>query len=243
MNGFTTVCKRELKGYFMTPVAYVFLVVFLMVAGYWPFREGFFQNRLADMRLFFQTTSFLLVFMAPLAAMRLWAEERRSGTIELLFTLPITVKEAVMGKFVACWIFLIIALLLTFPFPATVYYLGNPDTAQIVLGYIGCILLAGSYLAIGSFFSAISKSQIISLVLSVLVCLILYYAGMPSTRNFLSGFLPLGMVRAIESLSIQAHFDSIRRGVLELKDLTFFGILIAGWVWANIVILEERKSG
>lgn len=242
MNGFWTVFKRELRSFFITPVAYVFLVVFLVIAGYYPFWKGFFINRQADMRLFFEGVSLLLILMAPSTAMRLWSEERRSGTIELLFTLPINVKEAVIGKFVACWVFLIIALLLTFPFPMTVYRLGNPDTSQIVLGYIGSILTAGVFLAIGSFFSAVSKSQIIALILAVVVCAIFKLISLPTAQNFLDSFMPLGMVRAIEKLSIDNHFESIRRGVLELKDLTFFVFLIVGTMWANIIILEERKA-
>ncbi len=243
MNGFWTVCKRELKGYFATPVAYVFLVIFLFFAGYFPFfKDKFYDMEQADMRLFFKWLPLLLVFMVPSTAMRLWSEERRSGSIELLFTLPITVKQAVLGKFVAAWIFLGIALFLTLPFAITVGYLGDPDTGPIITGYLGSFLMAGGYLAIGCFFSALSKNQVISLILAVVACGIFYCIGLPTTMGFLSGMMPKGMLVAMANLSIQNHFESMQRGVIALSDLSFFGLMIAGWVWACCIILEERKA-
>jgi ABC-2 type transport system permease protein len=242
MNGFLAVFKRELKGYFATPVAYVFLVIFLFFSGYLTFKQGFFEFRQADMRTFFMNIPLLFIFMVPSTAMRLWAEERRSGSIELLFTLPITVPQAVLGKFFAAWGFLGIALALTFPIPMTVAYLGDPDGGLIVTGYLGSFLLAGAFLAIGSFFSAMSKNQVISFILSVSACAILVYAGMPTTLNYLSTILPAGIVSTIESFSIQDHYDSMLKGVLELSDLSYFAILIVGWIWASSVILNERKA-
>lgn len=243
MNGFCAVCKRELKGYFSTPVAYVFLVIFLFFAGYLAFNQGrFFDTRQADMRAFFSFMPLLFVFMVPCTAMRLWSEERKSGSIELLLTLPITIPQAVMGKFIAAWVFLGIALLLTLPMPLTVAYLGDPDVGLIITGYIGSFLMAGGFLAIGSFFSALSKNQVISFILAVVACGILVYAGMPTTINYLSGYLPGGLVEAIEMFSIQTHFDSMNRGVLEFKDITFFVVLIIGWLAANSIILAERKA-
>jgi len=243
MNGFWAVCKRELKGYFATPVAYVFLVVFLFFAGYLTFNKGrFFEVRQADMRAFFSFIPLLFVFMVPCTAMRLWSEERKSGSIELLLTLPISITQAVIGKFVAAWIFLGIALLLTFPMPLTVAYLGDPDVGMILTGYIGSFLMAGGFLAIGSFFSALSKNQVISFILAVVACGVLVYAGMPSTINYLAGYLPGGLVNAIEHFSFQSHFDSMNRGVLELTDITYFLGLIIGWLGANSIILAERKA-
>jgi ABC-2 type transport system permease protein len=242
MQGFWAVLKRELKGYFATPVAYVFLVIFLFFAGYLPFRDGFFEIRQADLRLFFTNLPLLFVFMVPSAAMRLWAEERKSGSIELLLTLPITVPQAVLGKFFAAWAFLGIALLLTFPLPAVVVYLGDPDMGQIITGYIGSFLMAGGFLAIGSFFSALTKNQVISFILSVVACAILVFAGNPTTLNYLSESIFPSIVGVVESLSFQAHFESIMRGVVELKDIAYFGILIAAWVSACTLILEERKA-
>ncbi len=243
MGQFKAVFKRELKGYFETPLAYVFLVVFLFFSGYLTFKQGFFEARQADMRTFFMNLPLLFVFMVPATAMRLWAEERRSGSIELLLTLPITVCQAVLGKFLAAWVFLTIALALTFPMVITVCYLGDPDMGLIMTGYLGSILMAGGFLAIGSFFSALSKNQVISFVLSVVVCAILVFAGMPTTMNYLSSFLPANLVTAVSNMSFQLHFDSMQRGVLELKDLTFFVLLIIGWLWASSIILEERKAG
>lgn len=242
MNGFLSVFKRELKGYFATPVAYVFLVIFLFFAGYLTFKQGFFEIRQADLRTFFMNLPLLFIFMVPSTAMRMWSEERRSGSVELLFTLPITIPQAVLGKYFAAWAFLGIALLLTFPIPATVLYLGNPDKGLIVTGYIGSFLMAGAFLAVGSFFSALSKNQVISFILSVSACAILVYAGMPTTLNYLSTVLPAGAVSTIESFSIQDHFDSILKGVLEFRDLSYFVLLIVGWIWASSVILNERKA-
>ena len=242
MNGFWSVFKRELKGYFATPVAYVFLVIFLFFAGYLTFREGFFEIRQADMRAFFKNLPLLFIFMVPSVAMRLWAEERKSGSIELLLTLPLTITQAVLGKFFAAWSFLAIALLLTFPIPVTVCYLGDPDIGLIITGYIGASLMAGGFLAIGSFFSAVSKNQVVSFILAVVACAILVYAGMPTTLNYLSTALPASAVGVIESMSFEAHFQSVLKGSIELADISYFIILIIGWIAACSIILNERKA-
>ena len=242
MNGFLAVFKREFKGYFSTPLAYVFLVIFLFFSGYMMFRQGFYQMRQADMRAFFSNLPLLFVFMVPSTAMRLWAEERKSGSIELLLTLPITVTQAVLGKFFAAWLFLAIALLLTFPVPLTILYLGQPDVGLIITGYIGSLFMAGGFLAIGSFFSALSKNQVISFVLSVVACALLVFANMPTTQAYLSTFLPAGLAAAIGQLSFQTHFESIQKGVIEFKDLAYFILIIVGWVWASSIILDERKA-
>ncbi|MHC4624849.1 MAG: ABC transporter permease [Planctomycetota bacterium] len=242
MNGFWAVCKRELKGYFATPVAYVFLVIFLFFSGYLTFRRGFFEIGQADMYLFFTNLPLLFVFMVPSTAMRLWSEERRSGSIELLMSLPITVWQAVLGKFVAAWFFIGIALLLTFPMPLTVCYLGDPDIGLIITGYLGSFLMAGAFLAVGCFFSAVTKSQVVSFILAVVACAVLVYAGMPTTLNYLSAFLPGGMLEAVESISLQTHFESIQRGVLEFKDLSYFVFLIVGWIAGCCIVLSERKA-
>lgn len=242
MNGFKAVYKRELKGYFATPVAYVFLVIFLFFSGYLTFKQGFFEARQADMRLFFENMPLLFVFIVPSVAMRLWSEERKNGSIELLLTLPITIGQAVWGKFLAAWTFLAIALILTFPMPATLCYLGNPDMGLIVTGYLGAILMAGGFLAIGCFFSALSKNQVISFILAVVACAIFVFAGMPTTMNYLSTFLPTGMVEFIAGLSFQEHFDTLQRGVVKLSDISYFLLMIAGWMVACGVILDERKA-
>ncbi|MEJ2649010.1 MAG: ABC transporter permease [Sedimentisphaerales bacterium] len=242
MNSFFAVFKRELKSYFSTPLAYVFLVIFLFFSGYLTFRKGFYDVRQADMNLFFVNLPLLFVFMVPSTAMRLWAEERKSGTIELLFTLPITITQAVLGKFFAAWLFLGIALALTFPMVITVAYLGNPDAGLIITGYLGSFLMAGGFLAIGCFFSAVSKNQVIAFVLSVVACAAFVYAGMPTTLNYFAGFLPMGLVSAIGNMSLMTHFDSLQKGVIKFSDLAYFVLLIAGWIYACNIILDERKA-
>ncbi len=242
MHGLKAVFKRELKSYFTTPIAYVFLVVFLFFSGYLTFKQGFFEIRQADMSAFFVNLPLLFAFLVPATAMRIWAEERKSGSIELLLTLPITTTQAVLGKFFAAWVFLAIALGLTFPMAITVCYLGNPDTGLIITGYLGSILMAGGFLAVGCFFSALSKNQVISFVLSVVACAVLVFAGMPTTMNYLSTFLPAGLVAATETMSFQTHFESILKGVLKFGDISYFLLLIVGWVIACAIILEERKA-
>ncbi len=242
MHSFLAVFKRELKSYFTTPLAYVFLVIFLFFSGYLTFKQGFYEMRQADMRAFFMNLPLLFVFMVPSTAMRLWAEERKIGSIELLFTLPITITQAVLGKFFAAWLFLGIALALTFPMVITVCYLGEPDIGLIITGYLGSFLMAGGFLAIGCFFSAVSKNQVISFVLSVVACAVLVFAGMPTTLNYVSTFLPAGLVSAIENMSFQAHFESIQRGVLKFEDLSYFILLIIGWIAACSIVLDERKA-
>jgi ABC-2 type transport system permease protein len=242
MNSFLAVFKRELRSYFTTPLAYVFLVIFLFFSGYLTFKQGFYETRQADMRAFFLNLPLLFVFMVPSTAMRLWAEERKAGSIELLFTLPITIKQAVMGKFFAAWFFLTIALALTFPMVLTVLYLGEPDVGLIITGYLGSFLMAGGFLAIGCFFSALSKNQVISFVLSVVACGVFVYAGNPTTLNYASGFMPAGLVSTLEGMSIQTHFESMQKGVLAFADISYFVLLIAGWVAACCIILEERKA-
>lgn len=242
MSSFWAVFKRELKSYFTTPLAYVFLVIFLFFAAYLTFRNNFYEARQADLQAFFMNLPGLFVFLVPAVAMRLWAEERKLGSVELLFTLPVTITQAVWGKFLAAWLFLAIALVLTFPMVVTVCYLGQPDIGLIVVGYLGSFLMAGGFLAIGCFFSALSKNQVIAFVLSVVACGVLVYAGMPSTLGYLSTFLPSGLVNAIEGMSFQIHFESMQRGIVQFRDLAFFVLLIVGWTAASVVLLDERKS-
>ena len=173
--------------------------------------------------------------------MRLWAEERKGGTIELLFTLPITITQAVLGKFFAAWLFLGIALALTFPMIITVAYLGEPDIGLIVVGYISSFFMAGGFLAIGCFFSALSKNQVISFVLSVVACAVFVYAGMPSTLNYFAGFWP-GIVPVMENISMMTHFESLQKGVIKFSDISYFILMIAGWIYASCIILDERKA-
>lgn len=242
MNGFKAILKRELKAYFTTPIAYVFLVIFLFFSGYMAFRQGFYEIRQASMHTFFINLPLLFVFMVPATAMRLIAEERKTGSIEMLLSLPVTIPQVILGKFFAAWIFLGIALLLTFPMPLTVCYLGDPDIGQIITGYLGSIFMAGGFLAIGCFFSTLSKNQVISFVLSVVACAVLVFAGMPTTLDYLTSFMPTGLVNAVEQLSFQTHFESIQKGKIEFRDLSYFILLIAGWLFASGIMLDERKA-
>ncbi len=242
MRGFASVYRREVKSYFATPVAYVFLVIFLFFSAFLTFQDGFFESRQATLRAFFSNMPMLFLFLVPAIAMRLWAEERRSHSIELLFTLPITTSQAVLAKYAAAWTVLAIALALTFPMVVTVCYLGDPDWGPIATGYFGSLLMAGAYLAIGGFFSALSRNQVIAFILAVVACGVFLSAGSPTATDFVARSLSGGLAEAVEVLSFQSRFESIQRGILELRDLAFFVLLAAGWLWATIVILEERKA-
>jgi ABC-2 type transport system permease protein len=242
MRAFWSIFKRELRGYFSTPIAYVFLVIFLFFSAFMTFQAGFFEARLASMRAFFTNVPVLFIFLVPAFAMRLWAEERRTNSIELLFTLPVTTAQAVLGKFFAAWAVIALALALTFPMAFTVVYLGDPDWGPIAAGYLASLLLGGAYLAIGSFFSCLTKNQVIAFVLAVVVCALFLFAGSPSGLNYLSGFLPVGVLEAGEGLSFETRFSSLARGVIEMRDLAFFILLMIGWLWANVVALEERRA-
>jgi ABC-2 type transport system permease protein len=242
MSAFLSLFKREVKSYFATPIAYVFLVIFLFFSSFLTFQKGFFESRDASLRLFFSNMPLLFLFLVPAIAMRLWAEERRSNSIEFLFTLPVTTAAAVLGKFLAAWSVVVLALALTFPMILTVAYLGNPDPGPIVTGYLGCVLMAGAYLAIGSFFSAVTRNQVIAFILSVVACGLFLYADSPRATEFIASNLSSRLANLTELLSFQARFESIQRGDLELRDLAYFVVLAAGWLWATIVLLEERKG-
>ena len=248
-SGFVSVFKRELKSYFTTPIAYVFLVVFLAVSAHHAFaKRGFFDAREASLYPFFVDMPVLFLVIVPAVAMRLWAEERKGGSIEQLLTLPITVTQAVLGKFFAAWLFLGISLALTFPIVITVCFLGDPDPAPIATSYLACFLLAGGYLAIGCFFSAVSKNQVIAFVLSILACAVFAYSDDPSSQRFLSDILGGFLVRQIRfvahvaQFSFRKHFESMLIGVLWFRDISYFVLLIIGWLAACTIILDDRKA-
>ncbi|MCK9275326.1 MAG: ABC transporter permease [Syntrophales bacterium] len=242
MHTIAAVMKRELKAYFSTPVAYVLLFVFLFFASFLTFRGRYFEVRQADLRIFFDMLPMLFIFLAPAIGMRLWSEERKTGTIELLFSMPVTVKQAVIGKYLAAWIFIGVALLLTFPLVITTNYLGNPDNFVIFTGYLGAFLLSGCYLVISIFCSSITSSQVISFIVSVMVCSIFVFADYPSMLNVLQTFLPAAMVEAVENMSFVVHFESIRRGVLEFRDISFYLLFITGWIAATCLMINERRE-
>lgn len=235
--------KRELHSYFVTPVAYVFIVVFLFLTGIFTFYLGsFYERNQADLDSFFQFHPWLYLFLIPAIAMRLWSEERKSGTIELLMTLPITISEAVIGKFLAAWCFTAIALTLTFPIWITVNYLGDPDNTVIVASYIASLLMAGGFLSIGSCISALTKSQVIAFVISVVICFLFVLSGFPLVLDFFEGWAPQMLIDAIASFSFLTHFESIRKGVIDIRDIIYFIVLISFWLYANIITIDARKA-
>lgn len=243
MKQLPVVFKRELASYFATPLAYVFLVIFLVLAGVFTFYLGsFYENGQADLSSFFSFHPWLYLFLVPAIAMRLWAEERKSGSIELLMTLPITRTDAVLGKFLAAWVFAGLALLLTFPMVITVNYLGEPDNGAIVTGYIGSWLLAGGYLAIGSCMSALAKNQVIAFILAVTMCFVFIVSGFPMLLDALSGWAPQALVDAVASLSFLTRFEAISKGVIELRDLLYFVTLIAAWLGATAIVIDLKKA-
>lgn len=237
------ICKRELYSYFATPIAYIFIVIFLFLSGIFTFYLGnFFGRGQADLVTFFAFHPWLYLFLIPALTMRLWAEERKSGTIELLLTLPVTMSQAVLGKFLATWIFTSAALALTFPMWLTVNYLGEPDNGVILTSYIGSLLMAGSFIAIGSCVSALTRNQVIAFVVTVVLCLVFILSGFPLVLDFFSGWAPEFVVETISSFSFLTHFDAISKGVVDLRDIIFFASLIAFWLFANAILLEIKKA-
>jgi ABC-2 type transport system permease protein len=243
MNAALILFKRELRSYFATPLAYVFIVIFLVLAAVFTFQVGgFFERGQADLQPFFRWHPWIYLVLIPAISMRLWAEERNSGSIELLMTLPITLWQAVVGKFLAAWCFAAIALALTFPIWITVNYLGSPDNGTIVAAYVGSWLLAGGYLAIGTCLSAATRNQVIAFVTAALVGLLFLLAGFPFVLDFVRGVLPSAFVDGIASLSFLTHFDAISKGVIDVRDLVYFAALIGFWLTATALVLDMKKA-
>ena len=243
MNNIAIILRRELSAYFATPVAYVFIVIFLVLSGALTFHlGGFYERGQADLAPFFNFHPWLYLFLVPAISMRLWAEERKSGNIELLLTLPITMAEAVVGKFLAAWLFTGIALVLTFPLWISVNYLGDPDNGVILAAYIGIMLMAGGFLAIGACISATTKNQVIAFIISVVICFAFLLSGFSIVLDFFRAWAPQMVVDAIASLSFLTHFSSISKGVIDLRDIIYFISLIAFWLYANTVVIELKKA-
>ena len=247
MNTWTNIkaiMKRELGGYFTSPVAYVFLVIFLLLTGFFTFTVGsFFERGEASLVSFFTWHPWLYLFLVPAVGMRLWSEERRLGTLELLLTMPVTTWQAIVGKFLASWLFLMLALALTFPVWITVNWLGDPDNGVIVAGYLGSALLAGAYLAISCMTSAMTRNQVISFIVSVMICLFLILAGFTPVTDLLVKWANPVLVQIIASFSVMTHFEGFQRGVIDLRDVVFFASLIGFALFTTGVIIRGHRAG
>jgi ABC-2 type transport system permease protein len=243
MRVVTLIAGRELRAYFATPLAYVFIVIFLALMGVFTFYlGGFYEREQADLSPFFNFHPWLYLFLVPAISMRLWAEERKSGSIELLMTLPVGVTEAVVGKFLAAWLFTALALALTFPIWITVNWLGDPDNGVIFAAYVGSLLMAGGFLAIGSCISAANRNQVVAFILTVAVCFLFLLAGFPLVLDFFSGWAPQTVVDTVSGLSFLTHFNAISKGVIDLRDAFYFLMVIAIWLYATAVVLDMKKG-
>lgn len=243
MSPTLAVMRRELRSYFVTPVAYVFLVIFLVLAGILTFYAGDFYDRgVADLQPFFAMHPWLYLILVPAVSMRMWAEEAKSGTLELLQTLPLTLWQAMLGKFLAAWLFVGLALLLTFPIWITVNYLGSPDNGIIVAGYIGSWLMAGAFLAIGACLSTLTSSQVVAFILTAVVCVLLILVGQAEVMDFFQGTVPRKLVNGVAHLSMLRHYEAIARGVLDVRDIIYFVLTIAAWLTAGVLVLDLKRS-
>ncbi|HUH82994.1 MAG TPA: ABC transporter permease [Stellaceae bacterium] len=243
MHSTLVINRRELASYFATPLAYVFIVIFLALAGTLAFFLGsFFERGQDDLQPLFNFLPWLYLVLIPALAMRLWAEERKSGTIELFLTLPISISAAVLGKFLAAWEFAFIPLILTFPFWITINYLGHPDNGVVIASYVGAQLMAGAFLAVGAALSALSKNQVIAFVVTAAVCFLLTVSGSPIVLGFLKGWAPQSVLNTVASISVLTHFNGIVRGVLDLRDVVFFLSVIALGLFANALIVDLKKA-
>jgi ABC-2 type transport system permease protein len=239
-----TIAKREVTGYFASPIAYVFIVIFLVLSGFLTFMvTGFFQQGEANLLTFFAWHPWLYLFLVPAVGMRMWSEERRLGTIELLLTMPITPWQAIVGKYLASWLILALALALTFPIVITVNYLGHPDNGVIFAGYIGSLLLSGTYLSIAAMTSAMTRNQVVSFIVSVVICLFLILAGWTPVTNLVTQWASPWLVETIAAFSVMTHFESIQRGVIDSRDVLFFLSVIVFCLFTTSVILRAHRAG
>jgi ABC-2 type transport system permease protein len=239
-----TIARRELAAYFESPVAYVFLVIFLLLAGFFTFAlGGFFERGEASLGAFFGWLPWLFLFLVPAVGMRLWSDERRLGTIELLLTFPVTSWQAILGKFFASWLFLAIALALTFPVFITVNLLGEPDNGVIACGYVGSLLLAGAYLALSCMTSALARSQVISFILAVMLCLILILVGFNPVTDLLARWAAPSVVESIAGFSVLTHFDGLQKGVIDSRDVLYFLSVMAFALFTTDVTIRSHRAG
>jgi ABC-2 type transport system permease protein len=238
-----SIIKRELTSYFQTPVAYVFGSVFLILIGALTFYlSNFFTRGIADLQPFFAWQPWLYLFLIPALTMRLWAEEQKSGTIEFIITLPISFWQLILGKFFASWIFVGFIIICTTPLWITVNYLGNPDNGVILASYIGSLLMAGGYIAIGSAASTLTRNQIIAFILGCIICFLFVMSGYSVVSSFFANFLPENIIQIISSLSFLSNFEAITKGRLELSNIVFFVSVIIFWLIVTKIILQHKIS-
>ena len=243
MKQLPIIFRREFTSFFATPLAYVFLLIFLVLSSVFTFYlGGFYESGQANLNPFFNFHPWLYLFLVPALAMRMWAEERKSGTIELLMTLPITLFESVLGKFLAAWVFAGIALLLTFPMVLTVNYLGDPDNGAILTGYVGSWLLVGAYLSVGSCMSALAKNQVIAFILTVSLCFLFVVSGFSLVLDVFNGWAPQWLLDVVASFSFLTRFQAISKGVIDVRDLLYFLSFIAAWLMATAVVIDLKKA-
>jgi len=244
MKSVITIAKRELTGYFASPVAFVFIVIFLMLSGFFSFMvSSFFERGQASLESFFAWHPWLYLFLVPAVGMRMWSEERRLGTLELLLTMPVTPWQAILGKFIAAWAVVALALGLTFPMWLTVNYLGNPDHGVILAGYLGSFLMGGAYLAITAMTSAMTRNQVVAFIVSVVLSLFLILAGYPPVTNMLVHWASPSLVDAIAAFSVMTHFESIQKGVLDSRDILYFLSVIVFSLFTTGVIVRTHRAG
>lgn len=243
MRAAVIVCRRELGAYFTSPQAYVFIVVFLALSAGLTFHMGgFFTRDQADLRSFFQFHPWLYLLLMPAFAMRLWAEERKSGTLEMLMTLPVSPAAAVLGKFAAAWLFAAIALILTVPLWITVNMLGTPDNGVILASYLGSWLMAGGFLVLGACASALTANQVVAFVLGAVLCFLFLLSGVDVVQASVRGWLAPALVDALAGSSFLTHFGAITKGVIDLRSIVYFTSLIGFGLVVNTAILALRRT-
>lgn len=235
--------KREFFGYFRSPVAYVFTVIFLVASvGSTFFIGRLYESNQASLDPLFNFLPWLFLVLIPALGMRLWAEERHSGTIELLFTLPVNMSEAVLAKFLSGWAFVCIAVSLTFPLVITVAYLGDPDWGVIVSSYLGSFLMAGAFLAVSCMASALTKNQVIAFILGVLISFLMVLLGWGLFTDILSAILPIYIVDFISSIGIMPHFFTMTKGMIDTRDILYFLMVSGISLSLNVVFLNSKKA-
>lgn len=238
-----TIFKREFKSYFESPVAYVFMVVFLLLIGFLTFSvTNYYERMTADLQPFFFWYPWVFLLLIPAATMSTWAEERRRGTIELLLTMPVTLTQAIIGKFIAAWLFIVAGIVLTFPIVITTAYLGNPDFGVIFCGYLGAVLMAGAYVSVGVLASSLTRNQVISFVVALVMCILLLFAGWEPITRFFIRWAPAWLVSTVAGLSFMPHYEALQRGIIDLRDLLYFASVILVMLFITHCSIRNRKA-